>query len=43
MRLKKIKPGVVIHCKNYEEKKALLEEAERLGLGTTLYALVSID
>lgn len=31
MRLKEIKPGMVIHCKNYEEKKALLEEAERLG------------
>lgn len=31
MRLKKIKPGMVIHCKNDEEKKVLLEEAERLG------------
>lgn len=31
MRLKEIKPGMVIHCKNEEEKKALLEEAERLG------------
>ena len=31
MRLKEIKPGMVIHCKNDEEKKALLEEAERLG------------
>ena len=31
MRLKEIKPGMVIHCKDYEEKKALLEEAERLG------------
>ena len=31
MRLKEIKPGMAIHCKNYEEKKALLEEAERLG------------
>ena len=31
MRLKVIKPGMVIHCKNDEEKKALLEEAERLG------------
>lgn len=31
MRLKEIKPGMVIHCKNHEEKKALLEEAERLG------------
>ena len=30
MRLKEIKPGMVIHCKNDEEKKALLEEAERL-------------
>lgn len=31
MRLKEIKPGMVIHCKNDEEKRALLEEAERLG------------
>ena len=31
MRLKEIKPGMVIHCKNDVEKKALLEEAERLG------------
>lgn len=31
MRLKEIKPGMVVHCKNHEEKKALLEEAERLG------------
>ena len=31
MRLKEIKPGMDIHCKNDEEKKALLEEAERLG------------
>ena len=31
MRLKEIKPGMVIHCKNDEEKKALFEEAERLG------------
>ncbi len=31
MRLKEIKPGMVIHCKNDEEKEALLEEAERLG------------
>lgn len=31
MRLKEIKPGMEIHCKNDEEKKALLEEAERLG------------
>ena len=31
MRLKEIKPGMVTHCKNDEEKKALLEEAERLG------------
>ena len=30
MILKEIKPGMVIHCKNDEEKKALLEEAERL-------------
>ena len=31
MKLKEIKPGMIIHCKNDEEKKALLEEAERLG------------
>ena len=31
MKLKEIKPGMVIHCENDEEKKALLEEAERLG------------
>ena len=31
MKLKEIKPGMVIHCKNDEEKKALMEEAERLG------------
>ena len=31
MRLKEIKPGMVIRCRNEEEKKALLEEAERLG------------
>ena len=31
MRLKEFKPGMVIHCKNDEEKKTLLEEAERLG------------
>ena len=31
MKLKEIKPGMAIHCKNDEEKKALLEEAERLG------------
>lgn len=31
MRLREIKPGMVIHCKNDEEKKALLEEAEILG------------
>ena len=31
MKLKDVKPGMVIHCKNDEEKKALLEEAERLG------------
>ena len=31
MRLKEIKPRMAIHCKNDEEKKALLEEAERLG------------
>ena len=31
MRLKEIKPGMVIRCKNDEEKKLLLQEAERLG------------
>ena len=31
MRLKEIKPGMSVHCKNDDEKKALLEEAERLG------------
>ena len=31
MRLKPIEPGMVIHCKTQEEKKALLEEAERIG------------
>ena len=31
MRLKEIKPGMAVHCKNDDEKKALLEEAERLG------------
>ena len=31
MRLKEINPGMAIHCNNDEEKKALLEEAERLG------------
>lgn len=31
MRLKEINPGMVIHCKDDEEKKMLLEEAERLG------------
>lgn len=31
MRLKEIKPGMVIRCKNDDERKALLEEAEKLG------------
>ena len=31
MLLKEIKPGMVVHCKNDDDKKALLEEAERLG------------
>lgn len=31
MKLKEIKPGMVIHCKTQEEKIALLEEADRLG------------
>lgn len=30
MRFKEIKPGMVIHCNSDDEKKALLEEAERL-------------
>lgn len=31
MKLKDIKPGMIIHFKNDEEKKLLLEEAEKLG------------
>lgn len=31
MKLKEIKPGMVIHCKTNEEKKALLEEADKDG------------
>ncbi len=31
MILKEIKPGMVIHCKNLDELKALLAEANRLG------------
>lgn len=31
MRLKEIKPGMAVHCKNNEEKRILLKEAERLG------------
>ena len=31
MRLKEIKPGMAIHCKNDEEMEVLLEEAEKLG------------
>ena len=31
MRLKEIKPGMVIHCKNDEEMEVLLEDAEKLG------------
>ena len=31
MRLKEIKPGMEIHCKNDDEKMALLKEADRLG------------
>ena len=30
MLLKEIKPGMVVHCKNDDDKKSLLEEAERL-------------
>lgn len=32
MKLKEIKPGMIIHCKNEDEKKAILEEAERIGM-----------
>lgn len=31
IKLKEIKPGMVIHCKDDEEKKVLLKEAEKLG------------
>lgn len=31
IKLKEIKPGMVIHCENDEEKKILLEELEKLG------------
>lgn len=31
MRLKEIKPGMAIYCKNLDELKALLAEAHRLG------------
>ena len=31
MRLKEIKPGMVIHCKTQEEKKTLLKELEKQG------------
>lgn len=31
MKFREIKHGMVIHCKNSEEKNLLLEEAERLG------------
>lgn len=31
MRLKEIKPGMAIHCKNDEEMEVLLGEAEKLG------------
>lgn len=31
MKLKEIKPGMVIHCKNYDEKKALYDELCRIG------------
>ena len=31
MRLKEIKPGMIIHCKNEEELNFLLREAERFG------------
>lgn len=38
MRLKEIKPGMVIHCKNDEEKKALYQELCRIGnIRTDLY------
>ena len=31
MKLKEIKPGMVIHWKTEDEKAALLEELERIG------------
>ena len=38
MRLKEIKPGMAIHCKNDEEKKALYQELCRIGnIRTDLY------
>ena len=38
MKLKEIKPGMVIHCKNDEEKKALYQELCRIGnIRTDLY------
>ena len=38
MRLKEIKPGMDIHCKNDEEKKALYQELCRIGnIRTDLY------
>ena len=38
MRLKEIKPGMVIHCKNDEEKRALYQELCRIGnIRTDLY------
>ena len=38
MKLKEIKPGMVIHCKNDEEKRALYQELCRIGnIRTDLY------
>ena len=38
MKLKEIKPGMAIHCKNDEEKKALYQELCRIGnIRTDLY------
>lgn len=37
MKLKEIKPGMVIHCKNYTEYKQLETETIRLGYGELPY------
>ena len=47
MRLKEIKPGMVIHCKNDEEKKALDQAvAGRMGdvdLGEKINKMIQED